>query len=329
MASFAARILYLKDILTATTPAAPLGAAEILARLSSLGIDIERKSLYRDIEALREYGMDIHLKRGAGGGYHTASRQFELSELKLLVDAVQSSKFITARKSEELIRKVASLAGERGAETLKRGVYVANRIKSMDDSVLSNVDKINEAMTAGRMITFRYFEWAVDFGGGDKFKRRFRRDGARYTASPWELIWDDENYYMVAYQSSTDDSRHYRVDKMDSITVTDELRDGRREFERFDPAMYSREVFGMFHGERTRARIRFENRFAGVVADRLGRDVFVSPDGREHFIVTADIAASPQFYAWLVGLEGGAEILTPEGMRREMRALLEKALCKT
>lgn len=318
------RLLHIYDILRAkSSPEHPLSTPDLLDELASRGIEAERKSVYDDIETLREFGYDIEQKRGKNPGYYLNSRDFELSELKLLVDAVQSSKFITAKRSRELIAKLTALAGEQDAGALSRQVYVANRVKTENESVLYLIDVINDAIADNRKIEFDYTDWRVNFGAGETFIRS--RRGDRRCLSPVALVWDDENYYLVVYDSVNDQRRHFRVDKMENIAVSAELRDPRGNYTSFDPGEYSRVMFGMFRGERRQVKIRFSRRFAGIAVDRLGRDVHVSPDGDEHFVLTCDVGVSPQFFAWLAGLEGEAELLEPQDARDAMRRFLEDA----
>ena len=177
--------------------------------------------------------------------YYIANRSFELPELKLLVDAVQSSKFITHKKSNELIKKVEGLASVHQARQLQRQVFVQNRVKTMNESIYYNVDKIHNAISQGVKVSFLYFEWAVSFTTKERIKRP-KRGGERYAISPWALTWDDENYYMIGYDSESKKIKHYRVDKMQSIELTDEKRDGQRVFQKFDMAQYSKMTFGMY-----------------------------------------------------------------------------------
>lgn len=316
------RILHVYEILrTKSSEEHPLSVPDIISELEKRDIPCERKSVYSDIEALMEFGYEIEQRRNAG--YYLKSRDFELSELKLLVDAVQSSKFITAERSRELIAKLVSLAGEQDAGSLSRQVYIANRVKTGNEGVLTSVDAIHTAIAENKRIEFDYTDWAVNFGAGDTFVKRQR--GERRNVSPVALAWDDENYYLVAYDSGRGERRNFRVDKMENIEILNESRDTRWNYVSFDPGAYSREMFGMFHGERRQVKIRFERRFAGVAADRLGRDVYVSPDGEDHFILVCEVEVSPQFFAWLIGLEGGAELLEPADARTQLQNLISAA----
>ena len=245
------KLLYLYQILMQKTDEEhKLTTDELIAALSRCGIEAERKSIYSDIAALQDFGLDVNLQRGRGGGYFVASREFELPELKLLVDAIQCSRFITEKKSNELIKKLESLASEPQARALQRQVYVSDRVKTINESIYYNIDTLHSAISAGVQITFQYFEWALDFSAQQRIQKRYRRDGARYQVSPWALTWDDENYYMVAYEAASDAIRHYRVDKMEHIELTDLRREGQRLFhDQFNIASYARKVFGMFSGE--------------------------------------------------------------------------------
>ncbi|MBQ3055613.1 MAG: WYL domain-containing transcriptional regulator [Oscillospiraceae bacterium] len=297
----------------------PVSVAEIISYLGSLDIKAERKTIYDDIEALRMFGIDIVQVRGKTSGYYVGAREFELPELKLLVDSVQSSKFITQKKTLSLIKKIEALANRFDAQLLQRQVYVRNRVKSMNESVYYNVDEISAAITRDREIRFRYFEYDL------KKERRFRKNGEFYTVSPFALMWDDENYYMLAWDKDAEMLKHYRVDKMTQISLCEAQRSGKDAFSAVDMSAYSKKVFGMFTGAETRVKLRFANHLIGPVIDRFGKDLFISPDGEEHFTVHLDVAVSPQFYAWVFGFGAEAEILAPESVRSEMKTRLSES----
>ena len=302
------KLLYLMDYLLQNTDAEhPAAMRELLAHLESRGVRAERKSIYDDLEALRLYGLDVERAEGRGG-YYVASRAFELPELKLLVDSVQSSKFITVRKTNELIRKIETLACRFDAQRLQRQVFVANRVKTMNESIYYNVDAVHAGISENKKIRFRYYEYTM------AKERRYRRGGAFYVVSPYALTWNDENYYMIAYDAESGSIRHYRVDKMTHIAPIDEPRDGLEAFRATDMALYTRKVFGMYSGTEERVRLRFAAHLVGAVLDRLGQDVSIIPDGDEHFTVTADVVVSPQFYAWVTGFGGEARILSPQSV---------------
>ena len=314
------KLLYLMDYLLQYSDAEhPVTVRQLIAHLAAHDIAAERKSVYDDIEALRTYGLDVEqVADGQLYGYYVASRRFELPELKLLVDSVQSSKFITQRKTNALIKKIETLASSYDAQRLQRQVYVAGRVKTMNESIYYNVDAVHAGISEDKKIRFRYFEYTV------AKERRYRRDGAYYIVSPYALTWDDENYYMVAYETETDSIRHYRVDKMTNIATVDEPRDGAAAYRSLDMAMYSRKVFGMFSGTEERVRLRFTNHLVGAVLDRLGQDVSIIPDVDEHFTVSADVVVSPQFFAWLCGFGADAQLIAPASAAEQMKAYIEE-----
>ena len=310
------KLLYvMRYLVRSSDEAHPVTVQQIIDFLGGGGIPAERKSIYDDVEALRRFGLDIlQVKIGRQSGYYVGSREFELPELKLLVDSVQSSKFITHKKTLSLIRKIESLASVYEAQLLSRQVYVKNRIKTMNESIYYNVDEIHTGIARDRQIRFRYFDYTV------QKERRFRRDGGYYVVSPFALTWDDENYYLVAYDSTAAMIKHFRVDKMLDIGILDEPRDGRESFAALDMAEYAKKVFGMFSGREERVRMRFDNQLVGAVLDRLGREAMLVPDGESHFTVTAQVEVSPQFFAWVSGFGRLAQILGPDHVVQAMRA---------
>ena len=313
------KILYVMDYLLKNSDEEhPVSVAQLIAHLDSHGISAERKSIYDDIECLREYGLDIN-QTGTGktNGYYVTGRDFELPELKLLVDSVQCSKFITYKKTVSLIKKIGELASVHEAKLLNRQVYVKNRVKTMNESIYYNVDEIHRGIAENKKIRFHYFEYNV------QKERRFRRDGAWYVISPYALGWDDENYYLVGYDSESGIIKHFRVDKMADIGITDEPRDGSESYAAIDMGVYARKTFGMFTGEETQVKLRFEKDMVGVVLDRLGRDVMLIPDGPEHFTVRCDVVVSPQFFAWVFGFAGKAKIIEPPAVVAAMREQLK------
>ncbi len=300
------KILYLKQLLEERSDEEhPLSTNDILEYLQSHDIKAERKAIYNDIQCLQDFGMDILHIPGKNGGYYLASRDFELPELKLLVDAVQSSRFLTSRKSMQLITKLSRLASNYEAGSLKRQVVVSGRVKTMNESIYYNVDRLHDAILSNSKITFRYFEWGMD-------RKRHDRPGP-YEASPYGLIWDDENYYLVAH-SPRHGVTHYRVDRMADIQITGEPRFQAPEAKKIDPAAYGRNVFGMFGSETTTVRMRFCRSLAGVMLDRFGPDTMLIPDGDDHFIFAMDIAVSPLFFGWLAGFGDRAKILSPQSV---------------
>ena len=315
------KCLYLRQFLLENTDEAhPVTVSQMIDYLARHDIAAERKSIYDDIDGLRSYGLDIEYRKAQDGGYFIANREFQLPELKLLVDAVQSSKFLSLRKSNELIAKLEKLASRHEAQALRRQVYVTHRIKNMNESIYYNVDALHSAIAAGSRIAFRYFDW--DMNG----KKKYRHEGKRYRISPWALLWDDENYYLVGYDAEHAERRHYRVDKMESITQTGEERLGKELFAGFDPAAYSRKVFGMYGGEPQRVTLRFESSMSNIVFDRFGRELILTPDREGGFTVTVEVVPSPQFFAWLTGLGAPVKILSPQPIVQQFCDYLQSVL---
>ena len=314
------KIVYLMDFLRSNSDENhPVSIAEIIKHLEGYGISAERKSLYDDIEALRTYGMDIIQQKGPGGGYYLGTREFELPELKLLVDSVQASRFITGKKSMALIKKVEALASIYDAGTLHRQVYVSNRIKTMNESIYYNVDKIHTGIASDRQINFKYFEYSVTK------ERSFRRGGQEYAVSPYALTWNNENYYLIAFDSESSQIRHYRVDEMASISISDKVREGKEVLGGMNMAEYTEKVFGMFSGKAEKVRLSCENHLAGAVIDRFGKDIIIVSTDKERFTITVDVVPSPQFLAWVFGFQGSMKILSPASVVEEMSTLLKES----
>ena len=313
------KILYLAKIFSEETDEEHgLSLAQIAERLEAQGIHADRKTLYQDFEELRHFGMEVMKEQqGRTACYFLASRTFELPELKLLVDSVQSAKFISDRKSKELIGKLESLTSTYQARQLQRQVVISGRIKTMNESIYYNVDKLHDAINSNSQIRFQYYQWNV------KKEMVLRRGGARYHVSPWGLMWDDENYYLVAYDASDGIIKHYRVDKMIRIEVTGEKRDGQEAFRRFHLPGYTKSLFGMFGGETKRVTLLADNGLAGVMIDRFGKDVWMVPVDEEHFRVSVEVAVSPQFFGWVAGLGGQVKIVGPEEVAAQMRELAQ------
>ena len=317
------KLLYLmRFLLRETDEENGASMEEILAWLEAQGISAERKSVYDDLETLQSFGLAVEKLPGRPPRYAVVSREFELPELKLLVDAVQVSRFITEKKSLELIRKLEALAGRRGAQALHRQVFVRNRAKTENETIYYNVDRLHEAITRDRAISFRYFNYTVEK------KRAYRHEGERYLLSPLLLNWDDENYYLIGYDHKTQTTRHYRVDKMEDIRLEEQRRGPRELLDSLDPAQYAGQVFGMYNGELRKVRLRFASHLVGAVLDRFGQDPILAPDGDDAFTVTVEVMVSPQFYGWLCGFGAEVELLSPADVRAEYAEWLRGALGK-
>lgn len=321
------KLLYLQKILLEKTDENHgLTTTEIIAELEKYGISSERKSLYDDLKVLEQFGLDICRTRSNTTRYYVGSRVFEIPELKLLVDSIQSSKFITHKKSIALIKKLEGLVSEHNGKQLQREVLVSNRVKTVNEKIYYNVDDLHNAINKDVQITFKYFGWEVNFGSTDKIVRRERRNGALYRTSPWALVWDDENYYLVAFDENADMIKHYRVDKMDCIELTDEKRKGEKVFKKLNIARYTNSVFSMFGGTETDIALSVDNSLVGVIADRFGTDVFISKESETSFRVDVKVMLSPQFYAWLFGLGDKVKILSPANAAEKYKEHLSEIL---
>ena len=295
---------------------------DILDYLLSCDIQAERKTIYDDMETLRLYGEDIVLSKGRYGGYFCASHKFDLREIKLLVDSVQSSKFIPEKQSLKLIGKLEELTNIYEAGELQRQVYVTNRVKSIRESVFINVDYIAEAINSDKAISFKYFTYNL------RKEPEYRHDGKRYNVSPFALIWDDENYYLLGYDNEEMRMKHFRVDKMDKITITQTSRAGTEEFSKVDMSQYNVKVFSMYSGNEETVKIKFRNNLVAVVIDRFGKNISIVPEDKEHFSISIRAQISPQFYAWLFGFADECEIISPAYVKDEYIKKLKQTAAK-
>ncbi len=306
------KILYLmKILLTRTDEDHLLSAKDLCEALEEYGIKAERKSIYTDIEALKEYGLDIIQQRGKNPGYYIGSREFELAELKLLVDAVQSSKFITHKKTQDLIKKLEQFTSKYKATQLQRQVFIYNRSKTENEKIYYNVDDIHTAILENVQIRFQYTEWTV------KKELAFKKNGAFYEVSPWALTWDDENYYLIAYDEGANQMKHYRVDKMRSVSLMKKSRVGEEMFRDFDLAVFSKKTFSMFGGTEQKVALLCKNSLVGVILDRFGKDVMLIPVDGETFRVRISVAVSPQFFGWITGLGNDVQIQEPAEVKEQ------------
>lgn len=294
---------------------------EIKEALAEYDITADRKSLYNDLRDLEILGIEVEGEQdGNRYCYHVVNRPFELPELKLLVDAIQSSKFITEKKSNSLIKKLETMVSEYDAQKLQRQVYVSGRIKAMNESIYYTVDAIHNAISENKKIRFQYFQWNV------KKKPQLRHGGAWYHISPWGLSWDDENYYLVGFDSEAGLIKHFRVDKMLRIALSNETREGREHFKKLDMADYARKSFGMFGGEEETVKLQVSNGLAGVIIDRFGKDVMMIPVDEDHFNVSVDVRVSRQFLGWVFSLGESVRILGPEAVVDQMKAEAQRLI---
>lgn len=312
------KILVIRDLLLETDEQHPLTVADLIAALNGRGIDAERKSVADDIAALTDYGMDIEsVAVGKRKGYYLASRTFEPAELKMLVDSVQAAKFLSPKKTRALIKKLAALSSRGEAALLKRQLYLSDRGKTDNESVFYNIDAVHTAIGENREISFVY--WQYDL----RKKRVPRRNGARYCVSPFALVWDDEFYYLIAYDAEDARIKHYRVDKMNRITILDSERKGRDAFAAIDMGEYTSRNFSMFAGEEADVVLDCDESVIGVIVDRFGTGISVHPEGNR-FRAYVRVAVSEQFFGWIAALGGAVRIVSPQPVRDRFEALLDR-----
>ncbi len=286
---------------------------EILSQLEHWGLTVERKTIYTDLETLRSFGLDIIAeKKGRSVYYHLGNREFELAELKLLVDSVQSSRFITEKKSHELIRKLEGFASRYGARELHRQLSVPGRIKTMNESIYYNVDRLHQAIDHKVQVRFRYYQWNA------KKKMELRRDGGFYEISPWELIWADEKYYLVGYDAEAGILKHFRVDKMLEIELLKAKRDGRQVY-KAEREGYQTRLFGMYGGSTETVCLECENHLAGAMIDRFGKNVWMHRVDESHFAVHVEVAVSPQFIGWVLAFGRSVRVTGPDSVVELLR----------
>ena len=311
------KLMYLaKMLMEKTDEEHTLTVPKMISELSALGISAERKSIYDDIECLKLFGLDICSTKTKTTNYYIGSRDFELPELKLLVDSVQASKFITSKKSMELISKIEKLTNHENAKKLQRQVFITNRVKTLNEQIYYNVDKIHEAIAANKEITFKYFNLNIEK------EKVYRKEGGLYHESPVALTWDDENYYLITYKEKYDNYTHYRVDKMEGIELTE--NDRVLSDKPFDLSAYSKTMFGMFNGEETDVLLEFDNELVGVVFDRFGTDISILKKEEKRFTCRVKVAISPNFLSWIMSFGQKAKIISPDYVAKELLKLAKE-----
>ena len=322
------KLLYLKEILEEYSDENHgLTMEQILIHLKNRGVSAERKSIYMDIFTLTEdYGMDIELDKTAKPPvYKLMSRDFELPELKMMVDSIASSKFLSEAKTRVLIDKIKKLCSHCDADSLSRQVTLANRVKSMNKTIHYNVDAVHQAIAANAQIKFKYFDYDL------RKERNYFKKGEFYIVSPWRMLYADDNYYLLAYDAKEEKFKHFRVDKMDSVDQVKVAemkvdREGAKAFEKLDMSNYTKYTFCMFGGEVEHVTMVFQNRMMGVVIDRFGKDVVVMKEDDRHFRITVPVAVSNQFFGWVFGLGKMVKIVAPESVKEKMKEALSENL---
>ena len=294
-----------------------LTISEIIEKLSEYGISAERKSLYDDFFVLEEMGIPVYKTKAKRTRYYIDAFIFEIAELKMLVDAVQSSKFITAKKSRDLISRLERFTSVHRSRDLSRQVYVEDRVKTANPAAVYTVDAVHSAINADKRLKFHYFEYDAEK------KKRLRRDGEFYTVSPLSLVWSEENYYLVAYEEDAEKIKHFRIDKMTDVSTLDEKRAKNDVCNSFSPSDYPRKNFGMYGGREELVTLECRERLAGVMIDRFGIEAtFHKTDFGFKFSIR--VMVSPTFFAWVMGFGDEIKILAPTDVQRQLRDILSK-----
>lgn len=315
------KLLYIMDILLEKTDENNfITVNEIIKELGRYGISAERKSIYSDIELLKVYGLDIICEKGRSNRYFVGSRDFELAELKLLVDSVESSKFITHKKSKELIRKIEKLTSINQAKDLDRNVIVADRVKTNNERIFYNVDTLHKAIQDNKQVQFKYFDYNLDK------EVKFRRNGEKYRSSPYALTWSDDNYYLIAYYERYNDISNFRVDRMMDIELLDEDRYLIEDYKSFNIAEYSRKIFNMYIGNLEMVELEFHNSLTNVVIDRFGKDIIIIKKDDDDFSIKVELEISDTFLGWIFMFGDRVKIISPKILKYRMKKLAEEVL---
>lgn len=294
---------------------------EIIDHLADNDISAERKSLYDDIEMLRFFGVDIEKNKSKTTGYYIASRDFELPELKLLVDLVQSSKFLNSDRSLKLINKLEGLCSKHDAASLQAHVKVQNSIKNTNEyNVYYNVDAIYNAILNNKNIEFLYYKYNA------RKKKEYRRNEGFHKVSPIELMWDNENYYLICLDCEYNQIRQYRVDRIEKIRLLDESRMSLTEIDKNRISKFETSLFSMFGGEFETVKLIFDDALAGVAIDRFGSDVMMINNNNGTFTINCEVAVSSQFFGWIAGLGKQVKIESPENVKTQYRNFLKECL---
>ena len=313
------KLLYLLKLLKEETDEEHgVSMNRILAYLAQQGVSAERKSVYRDLATLQEFGYEIEKNSARPVEYCLITRTFALAELKLLVDAIQSAQFISNEMTEKLIRKLASETSRTRAGDLRRQVHYTGRVKSDNDHVYYTTGTLHDAINQNRRVIFKYIEHTLDKG------TQPRRDGVPYEISPFALVWNDDRYYVVGYYERYGKVCNFRVDRMKSVTLTPQTNHPAPSDFRLDS--YIKNEFSMYTGETESIDLRFANHLINPVLDRFGIATAILPDGDDHFVAHVQVAVSPVFYSWLFQFGCDAQILRPERIAKEYRERVAEVL---
>lgn len=313
------KLLAIKDILYAKTDEEhSITTQDLIAELEKMDIKAERKSIYQDIATLEEMGVDVVKQTKHPRGYYIASREFELPEVKMLVDIVQAARFLTPKKSREMIRKLEGLVSNHQARQLQRNLLVSARPKTGNETIYYNVDAIHHGINADRKISFLYCEW------NGKKQLQPKHNGERYVVNPCALIWDSENYYLMGYDEKDGIMKNYRVDKMMQIAVEESPREGKEILRQFDPSEYSKKVVAMFSGEEQTLTLRVKADKVGVIIDRFGTDLMIREVNERELEARVTVEVSAIFFGWLAGMGDQVELKEPQNVREQYCRYLKK-----
>lgn len=307
------KLLYVLEILKEDSDEENiLTASDIVDKLQAKGIISERRSVIRDIKTLEAFGYDISLYDENNKGYYLRSREFEEEELRILIDTVSASKSITVKKSRELIDKLKKLTSKHLGKKMLGQVYVDEKIKSQNERIYYNVNALTEAISRNRKVNFKYTTYNVNK------KLEYRKKGKTYKVSPYGLGWHEDNYYLIGVHEKYDNISHYRVDRIEGVEILDEKRKVIKEYSNeaeFNMADYINKTFNMFTGDKKKVKIRFKNNLINPVIDKFGKDVFLTIDGDEYFIIHSEIIISQGFISWLLQFGSSAELIEPVEVR--------------
>ncbi|MDD3260659.1 MAG: WYL domain-containing protein [Oscillospiraceae bacterium] len=293
----------------------------ILQQMEEQGIPAERRSIYCDLQALNDCGIEVETIRGPKGGYRLKSRpfSFEVSDLKLMTDAVASAKFLTEDKSRMLVQKIESMASRYDAAQLQRQVYVVGRVRSENEQTYDNVDVVHHAIAQNEKISFRYFHYDA------KKQRIYKYDGAANVVSPYALCWDNEFYYLLAWYDRTDEMRNFRVDRMENVLLLQQK--AKPAPPSFNPTRFTRRAFSMYNGRKENVTLEFKDALAGTVLDRFGMETsFHRADIPGWFRIVEDVHISPPFLGWLAQFAGSVRVISPKSVQEELRQQAEEVL---
>ena len=309
------KLLYLLEILRDYSDENTyLSVKELISLLLKKEIVVERKTLYKDIELLQDYGFNIVVEKSGRENIYAL-------EVKMLIDVIQASKFLTAKKSRDLILKLKKLASKKQAQKIQRQVYSFEENKYINENIYYNVDAIHNAIAENKQINFNYWQW-------NYMKQMIdRKNGEVYNVSPFALVWNDENYYMVAYDAKTDLIKNYRVDKMRNVVIAENDRLGHDKFQKEDISSYSKKIFGMYGGTLEKVTLEFKESLIGAIVDRFGKDIIIHKKD-DYYQTSVEVMCSSHFLGWIFSLGSDIEILAPQNVRdlyvKKVESLLKK-----